>query len=46
MVDIQYFTIDALIFNDKNIKSIILRDKNNNKILKVEFNNLNLSRLN
>ena len=24
-------------FNDKNIKSIILRDKNSNKILKVEF---------
>ena len=31
------FKNDALIFNDKNIKSIILRDKNNNKILKVEF---------
>ena len=31
------FKNDALIFNDKNIKSIILRDKNNSKILKVEF---------
>ena len=33
----EIFKNDALIFNDKNIKSIILRDKNNNKILKVEF---------
>ena len=33
----EIFKNDALVFNDKNIKSIILRDKNSNKILKVEF---------
>ena len=33
----EIFKNDALVFNDNNIKSIILRDKNSNKILKVEF---------
>lgn len=37
ILDEEIFTNDALVFNDKNIKSIILRDKNSNKILKVEF---------
>ncbi|MDX3959968.1 aldose 1-epimerase family protein, partial [Aliarcobacter skirrowii] len=37
ILDEEIFKNDALIFNNKNIKSIILRDKNNNKILKVEF---------
>ncbi|MFW2441896.1 aldose 1-epimerase family protein [Aliarcobacter butzleri] len=37
ILDEEIFKNDALVFNDKNIKSIILRDKNNNKILKVEF---------
>lgn len=36
-LDKDLFKHDALVFNDKNIKSIILRDKNSNKILKVEF---------
>ena len=37
ILDEEIFKNDALVFNDKNIKSIILRDKNSNKILKVEF---------
>lgn len=36
-LDKDLFKHDALVFNDKNIKSIILRDKNSNKILKVKF---------
>ena len=37
ILDEEIFKNDALVFNDNNIKSIILRDKNSNKILKVEF---------
>ncbi|MFY9084760.1 aldose 1-epimerase family protein [Aliarcobacter cryaerophilus] len=37
ILDENIFKNDALVFNDENIKSIILRDKNNNKILKLEF---------
>lgn len=37
ILDEEIFKNEALVFNDKNIKSIILRDKNSNKILKVEF---------
>ena len=37
ILDEEIFKNDALVFNEKNIKSIILRDKNSNKILKVEF---------
>ena len=40
ILDEEIFKNDALVFNDKNIKSIILRDKNINKILKVEFKDL------
>lgn len=34
ILDEEIFKNDALVFNDNNIKSIILRDKKYNKILK------------
>lgn len=37
LLDEEIFKNDAFIFNDSNIKSVVLKDVNNSKILKVEF---------
>ena len=37
VLDENIFKKDALVFNDSNIKSVVLKDANSSKILKVEF---------